>query len=255
MMLPQGAMLPQVGHYKTLEEWAYALVAVLKEGQEQSGYADQGKVSKIGDTITGEITHDLAAGQVAIRSLKHTGLAPRVKEVLEADGSLSYWTYDAAGGTPRHAMNIKPNGGVGLPSRPLCNAYRGVGWEAFNSGNSYGILGQFQWQSGGWWAGGVVGPSGSALHVPKTGRYIVIMQNYLRSDSNGRINLRKSSDGATILMNHSSVISQDRTEVNVTVRDLVQSEYLYYTVDSGPAVIAYTGSGHSFVECIYLGDT
>lgn len=136
-------------------------------------------------------------------------------------------------------------------SQPWVQACRGVGWENPPAGTTWGIVGQIPYNQGGWYTGGIIGASGYALHVPKTGRYLITMSIYAGASSNGRMNLR-CSDGRTLCFIQTGARTGDQTMTVQTIKDLAAGQYIYYVFDVA-AVYFYSGQDHSDVNLYYLG--
>lgn len=246
-MMLQGVMLPQVAHYKNLEEWAYALVAVLKDAQDKESYMPGQYASLVNPA---DFQRQVSVPSPLI--IKPSDASPQVSaEVVGNQLRFSASGKSFSIDLTRGAGKIQ----ISNSDLPHMNAYRGVGWETLVNGQKYGPLGSFLFQNGGWYAGGSPGGSGVVVHVPRTGRYLIIAQCYHSWSSAGRLTLYGSVTGALAMLQNSntSTTSGDATQAAMVVRTLQQNEFLAWQIDVGN-VNVYTGSNHTFCEAYWIGD-
>ena len=151
-----------------------------------------------------------------------------------------------------NVFGLNSKGVMTLPNQPFCIATRGVNAETFVSGNKYGILGSFTANPGSQFtAGGNVGTSGTALHVPYTGKYLIMLKMYKQGTTSGRINVQKNQATGLCFIQVSGATSE-MTLSSQTIAQLNSGDYLNYACDIAN-VSMYSAGLHTEVAVYFLG--
>ncbi|WP_062120560.1 hypothetical protein [Aureimonas sp. AU40] len=138
------------------------------------------------------------------------------------------------------------------PNQPRCIGHRAQGrFEDFSGNTSYGILGGFELNVGGFYSGGAIGPSGQALHVPTTGLYLIIHKVYFGDNQQARRLNVLVNNSVSVGFCH-NVGASGGTSTSVSMRALNAGDYLCYRPDQNP-VNVYTGANHTEVQLYLLG--
>jgi hypothetical protein len=165
--------------------------------------------------------------------------------------------YQPAGG-PTYTWN----GSVWIPGNsptlkavaPVrCLASRQLGQERLAIG-SYGIVGGFNINIGGWTAGAVVGLGGNAIVVPKTGTYLMRNRVYFNPTDGGGGRIGWLYNGAELgigFVQIPPIAAGSITQDALHVKDLVAGDQLGYIVSMALAQV-YTNPGHTEVELTLL---
>lgn len=149
-------------------------------------------------------------------------------------------------------MRLNAKGVLSVPNQPFCRASRGTSTETFNVNTAYGILGSFHENTGNlFYQGGSVGAGGSVIHVPYTGKYLIILNVYKQGTTSGRINVVKNQTGGLLFVHLAGAVS-DYTSSNSAVVSLNAADYINYKADMANAT-AFHAALHTQVTMYYLG--
>jgi hypothetical protein len=150
-------------------------------------------------------------------------------------------------------MAIDSTGYVYMDNQPACVASRNIGsWEVLAANTSYGILGTFTINRGGFYSGGTVGAGGQALHVPATGYYSITLSLYIQSSTGCRVYLYKNNSTVigSLLVNSTT---GDRSLSRTFIASLTAGDYINYKIGVSGNATLFTAYDHTDVSIRFLG--
>ena len=140
-----------------------------------------------------------------------------------------------------------------------CSANRGTGWETFNIGDKFGVIGSFTENKGFTTSVGTGLLSGDYIVVPKTGRYHIELQCYFQQlGIAGDIELRKTTDKAVtsfflLFIRAGSTLGTGDILLNSSdIITLNAGEELFLKASSGTPKIK-SNTAYTHINIKYLG--
>ena len=155
---------------------------------------------------------------------------------------------------------IHPNGHLRFPNQPCFMGYRTTRWEFLHPGAHFGICGDISVNRGGFYKGAQIDSHGHAVHVPRTGTYLFLLQLYQSEHSgvDNRLYLihngNRSRQGqlAIIQANTQGDRNHHQTYTATGVAHMNEGDWLSYH-NENYRLHAYHDHRHTQLTVVFLG--